>query len=76
MVTAHFRQEHDTHTETGKSVYKALTLHGKQLLLNVINREATKVLYSSVHSHSMNTAPINSATRSSSDPYSYSYLTI
>ena len=33
MVTAHFRQEHNTHTETGKSIYKALTLCGKQLLL-------------------------------------------
>ena len=32
---------------------------------NVIDREATKVPYSSVHSHSMNSAPINSAPCSS-----------
>ena len=25
-VTAHFHQEHDTHTEIGKLIYKALTL--------------------------------------------------
>ena len=44
---------------------------------NVIDREATKVPYSSVHSHSMNSAPINSAPCSSSlQLYSYSYLTI
>ena len=33
VVTAHFHQEHDAHTETGKFIYKALTLYGKQLLL-------------------------------------------
>ena len=33
IITAHFCQEHDTHTtETGKLTYKALTLHGRQLL--------------------------------------------
>ena len=32
-VTAYFRKEHNTHTETDKSMYKALSLHGKQLLL-------------------------------------------
>ena len=26
-------KNHDTHTETGKFIYKALTLHGKQLFL-------------------------------------------
>ena len=26
-------KNHDSHTETGKFIYKALTLHGKQLLL-------------------------------------------
>ena len=26
-------KNHDTHTEKGKYIYKALTLHGKQLLL-------------------------------------------
>ena len=33
---------------------------------NMIDQEATKVPYNSVHSHSMNTAPINSALRTSS----------
>ena len=33
-ITAHFRQEHNTHTETGKFIYKGLTLHvEKQLLI-------------------------------------------
>ena len=39
-VTAYFGQEHDTHTETGKFIYKALTLHDIQLLLKC---DATKV---------------------------------
>ena len=35
-------KNHDTHTETGKFIYKALALHGKQLFSNVIDREAQK----------------------------------
>ena len=56
-------KNHDTHTGTGKFIYKAFALHGKQLLPNVIDREATKVPYSPVDSHSMNS---NSAPRSNS----------
>ena len=66
VIIAHFRQEHNTHTtETGKFIYNSF-------FSNTINQEATKVpyiaflLHSSVHSHSINTAPINSAPRSSS----------
>ena len=41
MVTAHFRQEHDTHTETGK-FYNYMV---NSWFSNMINGEATKVLY-------------------------------
>ena len=36
-------KNHDTHTETDKFIYKALTLHDKEFLLNVIDSEAIKV---------------------------------
>ena len=39
-------KNHDTHTETGKFIYKALTFYAKQLFSDVIDQEATKVLYS------------------------------
>ena len=35
LVTAHFCRKHDIHTETGKFIYKAFTLHNKQLLLKL-----------------------------------------
>ena len=43
-----FVKNHDTQTKTGKFI---LTLHCKQLFLNAIYREATKVLYTYLQKH-------------------------
>ena len=39
-------KNHDTQTDNSKFIYKALTLPGNRSFSNVIDREATKVLYS------------------------------
>ena len=41
-------KNHDTHTETSKFIYKALTLHGKQFLLKRDELRSHKSIDSSV----------------------------
>ena len=70
LVTAHFHQEQDIHTETGKFMYKALTLHGKQLLFK---RDRSRSHKSAIYSSLLSLHPL--IQHHLTAPYISSYLT-